>query len=110
MVQSPESANFSSMPLEAIVTDHPDVIAPPDKIAKDLLNFIKHPSIIIGMDLDDVRNDLFKPFKRLTADDKGKGIGLHLVRAMIEKTGGKIEVESEKGRGSRFYVYLKDLR
>lgn len=42
MAQSPDSANFSSMPLEAIILDHPDVIGPPEKIAKDLLHFIKH--------------------------------------------------------------------
>ena len=40
---------------------------------------------------------------------QAKGLGLHLVRSMVEKTGGKIEVDSEEGRGSRFYVYFKDL-
>src|SRR5690554_3140096 len=64
----------------------------------------------IGMDFDDVKNDLFKPFKRLTSGGEGKGLGLHLIRSMVEKTGGKIEVDSEEGRGSKFYVYFKDLR
>ena len=63
----------------------------------------------IGMDFDDVKRDLFKPFKRLTSGGEGKGLGLHLIRSMVEKTGGKIEVDSEEGKGSKFYVYFKDL-
>jgi signal transduction histidine kinase len=61
----------------------------------------------IGMDMSKVSKDIFKPFRRFSNSRDGKGIGLHLVKSMVEKNGGKIEVESEPGKGSTFYVYLK---
>jgi signal transduction histidine kinase len=64
----------------------------------------------IGMDFEGVSKDLFKPFKRFTAAGEGKGIGLHLVKSMVEKTGGKIEVDSEEGKGTKFYIYFKDQK
>src|SRR5690606_11393570 len=44
MVQSPDSAPFGSMPMEAIMSDHPDVIDSPQKIAEHLLHFINNSS------------------------------------------------------------------
>ncbi len=37
---------------------------------------------------------------------KGTGFGLHLVKDIVHKLGGKIFVDSEKGRGSTFDIYL----
>ncbi len=64
----------------------------------------------IGMDFDHIKNDLFKPFKRFTTVGDGIGIGLHVLKSMVEKTGGKIEVDSEEGKGTKFFIYLKDRR
>lgn len=61
----------------------------------------------IGINLDKHRAVLFKPFKRFTSQQSGKGIGLHLIKKMIEKNGGSIEVESTPGEGTTFLCYLK---
>lgn len=62
----------------------------------------------IGIDMERHKDRLFLPFKRFTTKAEGKGIGLNIIKTMIEKNGGKIEVESELGVGTTFYVYLKE--
>jgi PAS domain S-box-containing protein len=53
---------------------------------------------------------VFEPFVQLDAGlarrSEGSGLGLSLVRRFAELHGGKVEVESEVGRGSRFTVVL----
>jgi chemotaxis protein histidine kinase CheA len=37
---------------------------------------------------------------------EGKGIGLYPVKSQVEALGGKIEVENQLGKGTKFTVYL----
>ncbi|MCB0762326.1 MAG: PAS domain-containing protein [Flavobacteriales bacterium] len=60
-----------------------------------------------GIDLARHERDLFKPFKRLTSKGEGKGIGLNLVKSFVDRNGGEIKVESEKGVGTVFHLFLR---
>ena len=43
-----------------------------------------------------------------TAGEKGVGLGLNLVHEFVQMNNGRIEVESEVGRGTTFTVYLPE--
>ncbi len=63
----------------------------------------------IGIAPED-RERIFEPFVQLDAGlarhHDGSGLGLTLVRHMVELHGGRLELESEVGQGSRFTVVL----
>jgi signal transduction histidine kinase len=52
------------------------------------------------------RKNIFTMFSRLNVTIEGTGIGLYIIKRIIENSGGKIEVESEVGEGSVFSVYF----
>ncbi|MFL5731443.1 MAG: ATP-binding protein, partial [Cytophagaceae bacterium] len=60
----------------------------------------------LGMDLSKGAN-IFSMFKRLHDHVEGSGVGLYIVKRIIDNAGGKIEVISEVGRGTTFRVYFK---
>jgi two-component system NtrC family sensor kinase len=49
---------------------------------------------------------LFEPFLTTKETGKGVGLGLAISKTIIERHGGQIEVESQVGRGTTFYVFL----
>ncbi len=54
------------------------------------------------------RDRIFRVFERLHGRETypGSGIGLAIVRKSLERMGGSVGVESELGRGSRFWIEL----
>jgi PAS domain S-box-containing protein len=55
------------------------------------------------------RERVFRVFERLDGDRfPGTGIGLSIVRKGVERMGGAVGVESEVGRGSSFWIELKE--
>jgi PAS domain S-box-containing protein len=60
----------------------------------------------IGIDTDH-QEKIFKLFQQLEpGEQSGEGLGLTIAHRIVERHHGKIWVESEPGKGSRFYVQL----
>ncbi len=63
----------------------------------------------IGIAAGDLRS-IFEPFYRVQAvrdgQARGVGLGLYLVKRMVENMGGQISVSSEIGRGSSFILHF----
>ena len=59
----------------------------------------------LGMNLNQ-NKQLFNMFKRFHDHVEGTGIGLYMVKKIVNNAGGKIEVESQLGEGTTFSIYL----
>lgn len=67
----------------------------------------------IGIPLE-MKKKIFYKFeqidKSLNRKAEGSGIGLYIVKLLVELHSGYIELESEEGKGSEFRVYIPDSR
>lgn len=58
-----------------------------------------------GID-SDLLPKLFEPFTTTKETGKGVGLGLAISKTIVERHNGQIEVESQLGRGTTFYIFL----
>ena len=78
----------------------------PETTANATLNvyYVKDNGLGIS---EQAKSKLFKIFQRMHPDAaKGEGVGLAIVRRMVERHGGRITVESTEGEGTTFIVTL----
>ena len=54
----------------------------------------------------EAREHIFEPYFTTKAADKGTGLGLAMARSIIEEIGGRIEFDSEVGKGTEFRIYF----
>ncbi|ALW86774.1 hypothetical protein AUC43_17830 [Hymenobacter sedentarius] len=59
-----------------------------------------------GFDMFKAGSDVFQLYKRFHTNQRGRGIGLFLVKTHVEAMGGKIEVASDLNFGTRFLIHL----
>ncbi|MDB5246680.1 MAG: chemotaxis protein CheR [Segetibacter sp.] len=60
----------------------------------------------IGIENNNIES-IFKMYKKLNTHAEGQGLGLFLIKKMVDAAGGKVEVESEPGKGTEFRLFIK---
>lgn len=102
---------FQTLIVNALRFAHPDrplILKISSKEVENEYVLLRFEDNASGIDLQQFREKLFAPFACFHAGKSGTGIGLYLLKSMLNRHGGKIELESSCEKGSSFLVYLKD--
>jgi putative PEP-CTERM system histidine kinase len=96
--------------VEHVIRNAQDATPPAGTVSVELRRTAQQALIEItdtgaGMDREFIRNRLFRPFDT-TKGERGMGIGAYEVRKVVMQYGGRIEVDSSPGRGTRFIISL----
>lgn len=75
------------------------------------IGYTEHRDSIYVLDngagiLPEDQKKIFNMFYRGSDKTGGSGLGLHIIKEAVEKIGGRIEVDSILGEGSKFEIYL----
>lgn len=62
----------------------------------------------VGIDLNKHGDKMFGIYQTFNGNSDARGFGLFISKNQIEAMGGKIEVESEIGKGTSFKIYFKE--
>ena len=99
-------SNLLDNALKFLDPDRPGMIRISGKAEKGRVTYCVEDNGIGIADKD--REQIFEIFRRLDPDAGiGEGLGLTIVRKILDRHSGKVWVESEPGKGSRFFVSLQ---
>jgi signal transduction histidine kinase len=123
--------NFRKIEISTDVRETPPIKIDPDQIQQVFLNLILNArdampdggTLAISVGLEDgsvemrfadtgsgidpeVRDKIFDPFFSTKGPTKGTGLGLSICYSIIKDHGGTIEIDSEKGKGTRFTIKI----
>ncbi|MBI4566829.1 MAG: hypothetical protein HY719_00365 [Planctomycetes bacterium] len=74
--------------------------------AEVVLEVVDHGIGIPKKELKKIFRKFYRVDEKLTREVDGSGLGLTICKYLVEGHGGRIDVESERGKGSRFQVIL----
>ena len=63
----------------------------------------------IGIDDEDlphIFDDFYRAKSAMTLEKEGSGLGLSIVKQIVDSSGGRIWAESESGKGTQFHLVL----
>jgi PAS domain S-box-containing protein len=89
---------------------------PARSLVVELKTYIENDDIVLsvkdnGLGLNpNQQKKLFTLFRRMHHHVEGTGVGLFMIKRIVENMGGRIEVKSEEGKGTEFIVFLAKAR
>lgn len=84
----------------------PEVIIRTSKVKENLI-LLEVKDNGLGISPED-QEKVFSMYQRIHTHVEGTGVGLNIVKRIVENNGGQIELESLEGKGSTFKIYLKE--
>ena len=102
---------FYNLIVNAIKYRHPDrkpvIVFDAKRVQGQTFRFVLTDNGL-GFDMASNKNNLFGIFKRFHPKIEGTGLGLHIVKSIIDAYSGEVVVNSEVNKGTTFDITLKN--